>query len=136
MEAVNLNDENLVPLNKRTKSEQREIAQKAGQKSGEVRREKRRLREALESLLEKKDYYLKDKHGGSRVASGYELLAASMFQSASKGNVQAFKEIRDTIGEKPTEQIEIECSESQNLLKEYLEGAKNGNFIKRQEEKD
>lgn len=120
----------------RTKSERREIAQNAGKKSGEARREKRRLREALETLLEKKDYLLKDKQGGSRAANGYELLAASMFREASKGSVQAFKEIRDTIGEKPTEVLKLEGNENQELLKEYLEGAKNGNFIKGQEKKD
>ena len=37
--------ENLIPLNKRTKEEQREIAKMGGKKSGEVRREKKKLSE-------------------------------------------------------------------------------------------
>lgn len=35
------NEQNLIPLNKRTKSEQREYQKKGGQKSGEVRRQKK-----------------------------------------------------------------------------------------------
>lgn len=35
------NDENLIPLNKRTKEEQREIAKQGGIKSGKIRREKK-----------------------------------------------------------------------------------------------
>ena len=35
------NEQNLIPLNKRTKSEQREYARKGGKKSGEVRRKRK-----------------------------------------------------------------------------------------------
>lgn len=38
------NEKNLIPQNRRTKSEQREIARKGGKKSGEVRRQKAVLR--------------------------------------------------------------------------------------------
>lgn len=48
------NEKNLIPINKRTKSEQREYRKKGGQKSGEVRREKKLLRELLEEALLKK----------------------------------------------------------------------------------
>ena len=45
------NEKNLIPFNKRTESEQREIAQKGGIASGAARRRKRSMREAA-------DYYL------------------------------------------------------------------------------
>ena len=45
------NEENLIPFNERTESEQREIAQKGGIASGAARRRKRSMREAA-------DYYL------------------------------------------------------------------------------
>lgn len=45
------NEKNLIPFNKRTESEQREIAQKGGIASGVARRRKRSMREAA-------DYYL------------------------------------------------------------------------------
>lgn len=43
--------ENLVPLNKRTKAEQREIQKNGGVASGESRRRKRSLREAADRYL-------------------------------------------------------------------------------------
>ena len=45
------NEKNLIPFNKRTESEQRQIAQKGGIASGVARRRKRSMREAA-------DYYL------------------------------------------------------------------------------
>lgn len=45
------NEKNLIPFNKRTESEQREIAQQGGIASGKARRRKRSMREAA-------DYYL------------------------------------------------------------------------------
>ena len=44
------NSKNLKPV--RTKSEQREIAQKAGIKSGEKRRERKKFKELLEIALQ------------------------------------------------------------------------------------
>lgn len=45
------NEKNLIPFNKRTESEQREIAQQGGIASGKARRRKRSMKEAT-------DYYL------------------------------------------------------------------------------
>ena len=45
------NEENLIPFNERTESEQREIAQQGGIASGKARRRKRSMKEAA-------DYYL------------------------------------------------------------------------------
>ena len=45
------NEQNLIPFNKRTKSEQREYAKKGGQKSGEVRRQRKAMKEQMEMLL-------------------------------------------------------------------------------------
>lgn len=42
---------NLVPLNERTKEEQREIAKKGGIQSGKVRRRKRTMKEAAQLIL-------------------------------------------------------------------------------------
>ena len=41
----------LIPLNKRTKAEQKKIAQKGGKKSGEARREKKTIQTLLKDLL-------------------------------------------------------------------------------------
>lgn len=45
------NNNNLIPLNKRTKSEQRAIAKKGGIASGKARRKKANLKSAIEQLL-------------------------------------------------------------------------------------
>lgn len=42
------NDENLIPQNRRTKSEQREIARLGGMVSGEMRRQRKSMREAMQ----------------------------------------------------------------------------------------
>lgn len=43
--------DNLIPLNKRTKDEQREFAKKGGEASGRARRKKANLKRALEAAL-------------------------------------------------------------------------------------
>ena len=45
------NEQNLIPFNKRTKSEQREYQSKGGKKSGEVRRQKKRMQDTMNMLL-------------------------------------------------------------------------------------
>lgn len=45
------NEQNLKPLNKRTKSEQRAIAKKAGLASGKARKRKKYIKENLEELM-------------------------------------------------------------------------------------
>ena len=42
------NEQNSIPWNKRTESEQREYAKKGGQKSGEVRRQRKAMKEQKE----------------------------------------------------------------------------------------
>lgn len=101
------NEKNLKPQNKRTKSEQREIAKKGGKKSGEARRRKRQLRDCMTELL---DLPVSDtKRWNQLSAMGIDtenidnraLLTAALFMRAvDMGDVAAFKEIRDLIGEK------------------------------------
>lgn len=47
--------EDLIPLNKRTKAEQKAIATRGGQASGEARREKASFKKAVKWLLEESD---------------------------------------------------------------------------------
>ena len=77
-----------------TSSEAREIGRKGGIKSAEVRAFRKTFREDfIEALSDKKKQM--------------ELIDA-MLKQAKKGNVKAFEVIRDTIGEKPKEEIESE----------------------------
>ena len=90
-------DKNLIPLNERTKEEQREIAQMGGKKSGEVRRERKKLRELLEIALS-----LPDEETGEQNDMS---ITCAIVKEAKKGNVTAYLAIRDTLGEKPTEKV-------------------------------
>lgn len=106
------NSENLVPNSERTPSRVKENARKGGIASGKARREKKMIQEALQKALKGK--YVVGEEG--KLLGGYEALAVAMIQQAVGGNVQAFKEIRDTIGEKPTDTLEI-GSESMTGIK-------------------
>ena len=113
--------QNLVQNNERTPNERREMAKKAGKASGVSRRKSKSIREALKALLSGKAEY------NGELMLGNDAIALSVFNKALNGDVQAFKEIRDTVGEKPVDRLEANVkSESQELLKEYLEQAKGG----------
>ena len=102
------NEKNLIPLNKRTKNEQREIAKKGGIKSGETRRNKKTLREELEIALAIKN----EKGEEIRMT-----ITKALIQKAINGDVKAFEVIRDTIGEKPTDKQEINGNASPFIVK-------------------
>ena len=74
-----------------------------GIKSGEVRREKKRLKEALLSLL---DSEMVDENGEKK--TGAEVLAASIFKKGKEGSERAFDSIRDTVGEKPKDEVSVD----------------------------
>ena len=99
------NEHNLIPINKRAKSEQREIRLKAGKASGESRRRKKTLKQAMKLLLEQEitdtDIYNQTAAMGIDVDDlNYQsAIVAAMVMQAAKGNVKAFAQIRNLIGE-------------------------------------
>lgn len=88
------NENNLKPI--RSKKEAREKGKKGGIKSGKVRAKKKTLKDELIALLETR----------IEKKTMQEKISFSLIQEALKGNVKAFETIRDTIGEKPIEQIQ------------------------------
>lgn len=108
------NAKNLVPLNERPKSVQREIQQKGVEASKKARAERKTLKDTLLLLLEQK---IK----GTNTTYNEEISTA-LVTEAMNGNVKAFVAIRDTIGEKPVENtnLVIETSESQQQVAELL----------------
>lgn len=96
------NEQNLVPVNKRTKSEAREISQKGGKASAQARAEKKALKDALLILLNA------DCNVDGEKTNGFAAIGAALFKQALGGNVKAFEVIRDTIGEKPVDTIAID----------------------------
>lgn len=88
-----MNESNLIPQNKRTKEEQREIARKGGIASGKARKERKELKEELLILLSK--------------GNTQEKISLALIKKAMKGDTKAFEVIRDTIGEKPKDVVEV-----------------------------
>ena len=104
------NEQNLRPCEyKLTQEEQK----KGGRASAEARRKKRDLRLALEMLLEK-DF--KDKSGNT--ISGTEAVTAKLFEKAMKGDVRAFETLRDTVGQKPVDKVEVTKIDKEQSLQE------------------
>ena len=102
------NEQNLIPLDKRTKSEQRKIQSMGGCSSGVSRRRKKSLREAAELYL---SLPVSDKRAWNRLArDGVEpedvdnqmAIIAGLAMKAMKGDSKAAKVLFDLIG--PAEQ--------------------------------
>jgi len=106
---------NLIPANQRSKDEARMLGQKGGIKSGKVRRMRKTLKEHLLLLLSEDEIQ--------------ENICLSLIDKALDGDVQAFKLIRDTIGEKPIEKISttelsINLTQSYNEVKAMIDEEK------------
>ncbi|MBQ2658105.1 MAG: hypothetical protein IJF87_06000 [Erysipelotrichaceae bacterium] len=106
---------NLIPVTKRSKEEAKEISRQGGIKSGEARRQKRLFRDALEEIL-----YSKSPNGKLILDDASQELVNIMLNGDDKDKIAAFNTIRDTIGQKPIEQMkaEIDLPVFQNDLDE------------------
>ena len=118
------NEKNLIPNDKRTPKERRRNAQKAGKASGEARRQRKTLKENMNLLLGLDVTGTKDFNKLTAMGIPVEeidnsmLLTAALFRKAVSGDVAAYKEIRDLIGEGGE-------SESGELM-ELIAGLKDG----------
>ena len=99
------NEQNLIPWNKRTESEQREYASQGGKKSGEVRRQKKAMKDTVKMLL---NLNLPDSDGKEKLKElGIEeedltiqtAILTNQVEKALKGNLDSAKFVRDTAGE-------------------------------------
>lgn len=90
------NEQNLKPLNKRAKSVQRKIQSKGGKARAKKIQERKTLRKELLELLAE--------------GNTQKRLSLALIQEALDGNTKAFIAIRDTIGEKPKENISVGVS--------------------------
>ncbi len=80
------NEENLIPFNKRTEDEQREIARKGGIASGASRRAYKSLKQAAKVFFKENDN------------AAMEVIQA-LYSEALNGNVKAVDKLQDLIGE-------------------------------------
>ena len=119
------NEQNLIPLNKRTKKEQRKIQSKGGTASAEARRERKTMREYAEFLmgLEVKD----SRKFNALVRAGVPvegcdnkmLMVFALMKMAQSGDVAAVKEMRSILGENKSDTGE------NGQLEELIRGLKN-----------
>ena len=103
------NEENLIPFNERTESEQRAIATAGGKASGEARRNKKMLRDCIDYLFERVDKTAIGDDG--QPMTGAEQLAYNLFIKAlgetdTGKAAKAFEVLRDTAGQKPVEKVQ------------------------------
>ncbi len=107
------NIENLKPKDSNQSREEAKInGKKGGIASGKARRERKAMREQLEILLnlplknEKLTKQIKELGIKEKEIDNQMALTISLYQEALKGNTKAYEIIRDTIGEKPIEQVQ------------------------------
>lgn len=120
--------DNLIPFNELTEEEQRKIARMGGIASGEARRQKKLIKDQLKLLLSlpiKDDNFKKEleEMGIDEENQDNQMaLVVSLYQKALNGDVQAFNTIRDSVGEKPKEEIEIsrDTEDAAKEIGEYL----------------
>lgn len=122
-------NDNLVPLNERTKEEQREIASKGGKASVESRRRKRDFRLIAEQLLDMKvkkgiganlDTITSLPELKNKNITVAEAIMIAIAQQAMKGDIQSANYIRDITGQKPKDEIEMTASISEGKLGSIL----------------
>jgi hypothetical protein len=94
------NEDNLRPL---STSEAREVGSKGGKASAASKRRKKEFRDVFQALLDGRD--IKGPEG--KKITGTEALAMKVFQQALKGDLRAFEIIRDTVGQKPVDKVEV-----------------------------
>ena len=120
--------ENLIPLNKRTKEAQREIAKKGAEASNKKQAEKRLLKDTIEMMLklqptpqmvnecaEKFGFNPKDLQ---------DIITGGLINKAMSGDSRAFEVLRDTVGQKPKEEVintNVNTDATIEELKSYFE---------------
>jgi hypothetical protein len=92
---------NIENLRTPTTEEAREIGKKGGIASGKARRKKKELKQLLELALSQP-------HIGSEDGEdNWTAICVAQVQKALSGDTRAFETIRDTIGQKPTEEQDV-----------------------------
>ena len=81
-----------------------EEASKGGRKSAKTRKERKTFREGLLLLLNEP---LKDKSGNVTDNTTQDAIIAALVKRAANGDTRAFEMIRDTIGEKPVQDVKV-----------------------------
>lgn len=111
------NIENLMPIEKvnasKTREERRQSASKAGKASAKKRQQNKTFKDLCDIFVDSKitsEEMIEQmkKMGISDEDVSYKMaMVVSMVKEAVKGNTKAFELIRDTLGEKPSENVNL-----------------------------
>ena len=125
-------NDNLIPLNNRTKTEQTRITKMGGIASGESRRRKKTMRELAQMFgsLEVSNDTIRARMrslGVSEDDMNHDMaVMIGQYMEAEKGNTQAAAFVRDTKGENPKEpmmQLNVDnISGLEVIFKDFKEG--------------
>ena len=128
------NEQNLVPMDQRTKEEARELGREGGRASGIARRRKRSLREAADLYL---SLPVADRKKWNKIAregvdpediDNQMAMIIGLTQQAMKGDAKAAKVIVDLIGEAPNNGNGMPEIEDDEITKAIKEDLKDGLF--------
>lgn len=103
-----------------TSEEARKNGKKGGEASGKSRKERRLLQDALQKQLSG----MYEIENGSKKVTGYNAVAAALIKQALGGNVKAIVALRDSIGEKPKETVEVENNELTGIKIKFVNKSK------------
>jgi hypothetical protein len=90
------NEQNLRPIRHLSKEEAKKRGSAGGKKSVEVKRQRKTLREELLLLLSQ--------------GKTQEKISLALLEKAMSGDTKAFEVIRDSIGEKPKDNVDLTVS--------------------------
>ena len=104
------NEQNLKPLNTRSKSVQREIQSKGGKARAQKIKEQKTLKEELLLLLAEGDTQ--------------KQISLALIQKALQGDIKAFEVIRDSTGQRCVEKVEITQTVDDSIkeIEKYMKG--------------
>lgn len=106
--------ENLIPFDRRTEDEQRNIRSAGGKASGATRRRKAAMRDTMNRLLTMKVEVegLSDILRADGGESTYEeIITMAMIEKAMRGDVKAFMAIKDVLGQTSKSETDLEEQE-------------------------
>jgi len=111
----NFNENSLKPLKENQillheREDFKEITSKGGKASVKKRKEVRHAKEILSELLSEdlsEEEVTQILGHDSKDRNTYSVMIQKMLQVANSGNVKAFAELRDTFGDKPTEEVNL-----------------------------
>lgn len=125
-----MNDQNLIPGNKRSQSECRELGRKGGQASGEARRHKANMRERLLEILDmplkkgKVEQFEDIENSTGKNITAQDAILLVTLKKALKGDQRAIEFLRDTSGNKLFGEVPTTDNDAAERLKETVNAIK------------